>query len=246
MRSNPARGVLSAGSARVVPGVKAMRQGLGTLRRVLRVADVTARGHGYARSVWELESVDADGRPVPWYTYACTEWLSQLDLSALEVFEYGSGNSTRWWAERCRALTSVEHDPVWHGKVAQLLPPDVRYLLEPAVSDYVQSCDGEYDIVIVDGVYRYDCALHAMRHLREGGVIIVDNADWMWNTASCLRAAGFLQVDFVGPGPINNYAWATSVMIPTTSRLQHRDRMQVVGGIEQQGGHDTTFLSGQP
>lgn len=222
-----------------------MRDRLRRLRKVLRAADVTARGYGHARSVRQQESVDADGQPVPWYTYACLQWLGQLDLSVLDVFEYGSGNSTRWWARHCRSLTSVEHDRTWHGKVAPLLPDGVRYLLEPDASGYVQSCDGAYDIIIVDGVYRYDCALHAPRHLRDGGIIIVDNADWMLNTASCLRDAGFLQVDFVGPGPINDYAWATSVMIPTASRLQHRDHLRVVGGIEpQDSAHDTTVFCG--
>src|SRR5262249_60932922 len=154
-----------------------MRDRLRRLRKVLRAADVMARGYGHARSVRQQESVDAAGQPVPWYTYACLQWLSQLDLSALDVFEYGSGNSTRWWSGRCRALTSVEHDAAWHGKVAPLLPENVRYLLEPDAPGYVRSCEGEYDIIIVDGVHRYDCAVHATRHLRDGGVIIVDNAN---------------------------------------------------------------------
>jgi hypothetical protein len=221
-----------------------MRDRLRRLRKILRAADVMTRGYGHARSVRQQESVDAEGHPLPWYTYACLQWLDQLDLSALDAFEYGSGNSTRWWASRCRALTSVEHDPAWHAKVAKLLPDNVRYLLETEASGYVQSCDVEYDIIIVDGVYRHDCALQAMRHLREGGVIIVDNADWLPNTASCLRNEGFLQVDFVGPGPINVYASATSVMIPTASSLQHRDHIRVVGGIEQQYEHDTTVFCG--
>lgn len=212
---------------------------LRNLRKVIRAADVTARGYGHARSVRQRESVDAVGEPLPWYTYACLEWLKQLDLSALDVFEYGSGNSTRWWAARCRTLTSVEHDQAWHAHVAPLLPDGIRYLLESDPSGYIQSCKGEYDIVIVDGVYRLDCAVHATGRLREGGVIILDNADWLRNTASRLRDAGFLQVDFVGPGPINDYAWATSVMIPTASRLQHRDDVLVIRGIEQQSVDET-------
>jgi hypothetical protein len=216
------------------------------VRKIRRVREITTRGYGHARSVRERESVDRAGRPLPWYSYASLHWLDQLDLSRLDVFEYGSGNSTRWWAQRCGTLTSVEHDAEWHAKVAGLLPSAVGYRLEGDTAAYVDACVGDYDVIIVDGEHRYDCAVHAVEHLRPGGVIIVDNADWMWNTTAYLRAAGFLQVDFVGPGPINDYAWATSVMLsPGPSRLEHRDRMSVIGGIEQQGAGDAPVLTGR-
>lgn len=215
-----------------------------TSRKIRRVRDITTRDYGHARSVREQESVDSAGSPVPWYSYAMLQWLDQLDLSGLDVFEYGSGNSTRWWAQRSRTVTSVEHDPDWYRRIAELLPDKVNYQLEKDAAAYVGACSGDFDLIIVDGVYRYDCAVRAVDHLRPGGVIIVDNADWMWNTTAYLRDRGFLQVDFAGPGPINDYAWATSVMLPPGSTvLKHRARMRVLSGIDQQGAGDAP---GQP
>lgn len=180
---------------------------------------------------------------MPWYTYAAVQWLDQLDLSGLDVFEFGSGNSTVWWAERCRSLTSVEHDPDWYDRTVSKVPPSTDYLLISDPAEYVGACSSDYDVIIVDGVYRYDCAAQAVNHLRDGGLIIVDNGDWMWNTTAFLRDRGFTQVDFVGPGPINDYTWSTSAMLaPEPSRIPHKDRMRVIGGISQQGEGDSQTL----
>ncbi len=44
-------------------------------------------------------------------------WLRPGD----EMAEFGSGRSTRWFAERVGHLTSVEDDPAWHARVTQTL-----------------------------------------------------------------------------------------------------------------------------
>jgi hypothetical protein len=43
---------------------------------------------------------------------------------------------------------------------------------------------------------------------------ILDNADWFPNTAKLIRTAGFVQVDFIGAGPVNSYTWCTSIFFP--------------------------------
>src|SRR5436190_7758977 len=124
---------------------------LQAFRRIRRVAAITTGAYGHGLSVRRQQAVDAAGNPIPWYTYAAIEWLRQLDLSKMDVFEYGSGNSTVWWASQCHTLTSVEHDRSWYDGTAPLLPTTVDYRLLPDPEAYVSACDGEYDIVIVDG-----------------------------------------------------------------------------------------------
>lgn len=79
----------------------------------------------------------------------------------------------------------------------------------------------------------------ALSALRDGGAIILDNSDWAWETVRLLRSTGLAQVDFIGPGAINPYVWATSVFLSDSgSRLPHRDRLSVVGGVDQRGASD--------
>jgi SAM-dependent methyltransferase len=129
-------------------------------------------------------------------------WLAGPANSILESFltkrdvglEFGSGRSTLWLAEKVSALTSVEHDPVWHKKVSKEL--ELRklanvncFFVEKDVEDgkgqeaaYVRITEkfpkSSFDFILVDGAYRDSCALASLELLRPGGILIIDDAHW--------------------------------------------------------------------
>ena len=78
--------------------------------------------------------------------------------------------------------------------------------------------DGEkYDVIVIDGKRRAECAATAVKALADGGMIILDDSDRVntsleyVNAIKILRAANLLQVDFYGFCPMNNYTKATSI-----------------------------------
>ena len=171
---------------------------------------------GYFRSVRERAAVDADGDPVPWYTYPAIEYLRGLDLSGLEVFEYGAGNSSAFWATRAKRVHSVEHDPAWRREVERRRLPNLTVTLEENPDDYVglpASLGRPFDVIVIDAERRLECAKTAPGLLRDDGLIVLDNSDWWPKTAAALRDAGLTQIDFTGPGPLNPYAWTTSLFL---------------------------------
>jgi hypothetical protein len=207
-------------------------------RAAVRVARLTAKTYGHYSSAWTLESVGPGGVPVPWYTYPALQWLAQLRFDDVAVLEFGSGNSSRWWASKAASLTAIEDDPEWYAKLAPTLPGNVDYRLRTDPVDYA-SPEGRYGVVVVDGSHRYDCAQSAVAAVQPGGMIILDNSDWHPGTARLLRDAGFVQIDFIGPGPINPYPWATSAfMAPGDFMFAHVDELQVPGGVQQRSGSD--------
>jgi hypothetical protein len=70
-----------------------------------------------------------------------------------------------------------------------------------------------FDIICVDGMARNLTAWLAAQYVKPGGMIIFDNAerDEYAIGYEALRRAGFVRIDFSGPGPINPYAWTTSI-----------------------------------
>ncbi len=108
--------------------------------------------------------------------------------------EFGSGRSTLWLARRCAHLISVEHDPVWHAKVAEVLAEqeitNVDYQCHPEgesdqtgeLSRYVQVArlfgDQTIDFALVDGSYRDYVALSVLPKIKPGGMLIIDNVNW--------------------------------------------------------------------
>jgi hypothetical protein len=223
-----------------------MRRTLGRLAHrflpgVTRVL-LNARTLGFDHGQRLSRAVNAAGEPIPWYTYPAIEYLSQLDARDLSVFEFGTGSSSLFWAARARRVYAVENDPAWHARIAAQRPPNLQLFLREAKDGYV-ACLAEqqerFDLIVIDGRWRRACARLAPQHLREGGLLVLDNSDWHPLTAADLRAAGFLQIDFSGFGPLNAYAWTTSLFLRADTRLQKGFRSpQPIGGIRQHDAED--------
>lgn len=60
-------------------------------------------------------------RGIPWLTFGAIEFLEQRLRPDMRVFEYGSGDSTIFFASRVAAVFSVEHDPAWSRHVTDAL-----------------------------------------------------------------------------------------------------------------------------
>lgn len=148
-----------------------------------------------AVDLWQRRHPDA-----PWLTSMAVGilggWLDGGDT----VFEWGSGKSTTWFAEHAGHVVSVEHDPSWYAIVGDRLErsPQAtleRYLVETTEgatdstrNDYVAvidlTDDETVDVVLVDGLHRDECALRAVRKVRPGGLLVIDNADWYFRTGT--------------------------------------------------------------
>jgi hypothetical protein len=169
--------------------------------------------------------VTTDGEPLPWYTYPAIEYLKQLDFRAKDVFEFGAGNSSRFWAQRARSVTSVEINSEWHATVEKHKLKNQVVMLEEnerAYSLAITRCASNFDVIIIDGAQRLECAKNALPHLRPGGMVILDNSDWHPKTAALLRDADLIEIDFIGFGPVNNYTWATSLFLHRAARIVPR------------------------
>lgn len=179
-------------------------------------ANILRNAYGFVQSAEANRPLDARGRPLPLYTYPAIEYLDQFDLSQKSVFEFGAGASTLYWMERARRVVSVESDRVWCQSLRPLLKPHVELRLEEG--DEFPFCIEEYaerfDLIVVDGAgYRYDCATAALGKRAEGGMIVLDNADWHPQTAAVLRKAGLLQVDMSGFKPTEHHCSTTSLFL---------------------------------
>ncbi len=184
-----------------------------------------AFGLGQWRSVKERMAVNASGAPIPWYTYPAIEYLSSFDFKSCDVFEFGSGNLSLYWAGRARSVCSVEDNQEWFEVVSKTKRGNKIILHRADGVGYVKSLPDQgkfFEIIVVDGNWRYECAVEAINCLKDGGMIVLDNSDRKIEKecGKLLREQGFLQIDFSGFGPINNYTWSTSIFIKTPILLQ--------------------------
>jgi hypothetical protein len=81
------------------------------------------------------------------------------------------------------------------------------------------------DIIVIDGIDRKACVESVLKGCKRNALIIFDNSDWYPKSCAKIREYGFLQIDFVGFGPINEYKWATSIFVQPGSigTLKHKN-----------------------
>jgi len=152
--------------------------------------------------------VDAKGRPVPWMNYPTIEFLENVLHDGSRVFEYGSGQSTKFLASRASSVTTVEHDPAFYTRLSRELPSNVELHFEENEESYVERlarCESDFDLIVVDGVHRSACLQIAPHHLKESGIIILDDADReeYSEAVAALRRAGFRQLRLSGLCPVS-------------------------------------------
>jgi hypothetical protein len=179
---------------------------------------------GWHKSSELSKPTTIDNLPLPWFTYPFIEFLNSIDLSNLNILEFGSGNSSIYWLCKQIKLTSIENDYVWFTQVtkemdAKGLKANLKYC--QTIQEYVAEAEksGEFDIIVVDGRYRFDVINSMCKHFKDGSMVIFDNSDWHPNSCKLLRSQGFHQIDFPGFGPINSYSWVTSLFFKQYPRF---------------------------
>lgn len=122
----------------------------------------------------------------PWISYDAATRLKEIMHSRpCRVLEYGSGNSTLWFARHAGEVYSVEHNPDWHARVQSLLQTNktkaqVFHKLKPTEIEYSHFQSESktlYDIILIDGIWRYSVAQVAVKKLKPNGVLYLDNSD---------------------------------------------------------------------
>jgi len=200
---------------------------------------VLAYDYSQYNTIKKWDCIDIYGNKIPWYTYPTVEFLNTFDFSEKSIFEFGSGNSSAYWAKKAKCVISIEHDKEWFEKVNSSLNDNQTLLYRENSEDYEKSIldfDKKFDVIIIDGIRRLECSKIIEQHLNresmEGSIVILDNSDWFRETSKYLREKlDLIEIDFHGFGPINDYTWTTSVFITRNFRFKPIDNIQPIFSI---------------
>ncbi|WP_462111246.1 O-methyltransferase [Campylobacter concisus] len=209
------------------------------IKKQLNNFKILAYDYAQYSTIKNWDCVDGRGSKIPWYTYPAIEFLNTFDFSEKSVFEFGSGNSSAYWAKKAKDVISVEHDKEWFKKVNSGLNNNQTLLLREDGEEYEKSIlefDKKFDVIVIDGIRRPQCSVLIERCLNYqsdgGGIVMLDNSDWFRETAKYLREKlDLIEIDFHGFGPINDYTWTTSIFITRNFKFKSIDNIQPVFSV---------------
>ena len=194
---------------------------LTNFQRVCRLsADLLQRPSNVPRYV--ADNVVARRSPIdlalPWFSYGAVDFLKANLRRDMHVFEFGSGGSTIFFAQRCASIRAVEEEPRLAARIrcraadrgllnveVTTAPFDFSRPQNFESSDYLEQVrSGRWDLIVVDGAdddytIRPICFRAAESQVNPGGMIIVDDS-WRYPELRSANRARRLEVfESVGP-----------------------------------------------
>lgn len=143
----------------------------------------------------EWQRIDPDnGLVFPWWTWPFMDMLKMGDYSRLSWLEFGAGLGTAWLRSKCQWVDSIEANREWADKAHSLChlsklyngnifrnpDRDIPDGIPEEIEGYFDIIpkDVKYDVISVDGIYRYEAVRWAIDHFKgRTGLLIVDNLD---------------------------------------------------------------------
>lgn len=181
---------------------------------------------GWFKSFESKQSVDMNGNPIPWVTYSFIDFIQERIAKTHAIFEYGSGNSTHYYASKAETVVSVEHDEAWFNSVKGSNPKNAEIIfcalhINGDYSRMAAQTGKKYDVIIVDGRDRVNCCKHSVDALADGGVLVLDDSERAdYNEGRIfLKNKGYKELKFSGISPGLFYYKSTSVFYKANNCL---------------------------
>lgn len=153
-------------------------------------------------------AIDENGKPIAWVTYSFIDFIKERVNKQHDIFEFGSGNSTIFYAEMAKSVYSVEHDKGWFEKSSKIDLPNIKMIQCDLVrgGEYCKSAattGKKFHIIIVDGRDRVNCCKQAIQSLTEDGVVVLDDSERTEYAEALifLKDNGFKHLPFTGMAP---------------------------------------------
>jgi len=178
---------------------------------------------GWIKSLAHGRPLNYKNEPIPWITYPAIDFLDSIVKRNWKTFEWGAGNSTLWWASKVDSVVSIEDNIVWYKEIISKMPSNAFVCNHVDKLEYANSIrsypDKSFDVIVIDGSHRNDCAKKSINKLKDSGIIVFDNSDSSEYNESMvfLNNNGFFRIDFWGLIPSYMYKNCTSVFCRDSS-----------------------------
>ena len=177
----------------------------------------------WKNSFLEGFSQDNQGEALPWMSYGAIEFLQKTLKANDEIFEFGCGASTIFFAKRVKQVVALETSWIWFNIIKEKLKKakinNVELILMKDgltninYENFAKNYNQKFDIIIVDSLKRFLCAKNSIHALKPEGKIILDDSERKnyQKIFDFFAANNFIREDFTGIAPGQLKIKSTSV-----------------------------------
>ena len=161
--------------------------------------------------------IQIKGLPRPWFNYSAIQFLDTIEFQNKKIFEWGAGNSTRYFKARGAIIESVEHNKNWASSLSKETNTQVFFMdTQENYTEQLVKLNKHFDVVIIDGEFREDCAEIFIQYIQKfsPSLLIFDNSDWYpKSTAKLLSNLSYIPIFINGFAPLVTYETQTLFLI---------------------------------
>jgi predicted O-methyltransferase YrrM len=139
---------------------------------------------------------------LPWISYDAIAMLKRHLREDSRVLEFGSGMSTVWYGQRASYVRSVENHRPWFERVGTHIRlrklESVDHVFAESAEEYSRAGVGlgDFDLIMIDGDFRSQCAFRSIPLLAPGGILYLDNSDKHTRNGGDIRKAESICVNY--------------------------------------------------
>jgi len=174
---------------------------------------------GWMRSLEQRKPIDKNGDAMPWMNFPIIKLLEERLTTDLDLFEFGSGYSTQFYAQKVNTVTSLEYDEEWYQLIKSTAPKNVTLCFrgKDIDGDYcraIGSTSKKYDVVVIDGRDRVNCLKQSIPFLSPKGVLLLDDSqrERYREGIDFALDIGFREISFEGLKPGGNEVDRTTIL----------------------------------
>ncbi|MDX2082869.1 MAG: hypothetical protein SFV53_02655 [Rickettsiales bacterium] len=157
-------------------------------------------------------SQDENGEAIPWMTYGAIDFLKNNLNKNQQVFEFGCGASTLFFANKVKKVVGIETNFRWFEIIQSKLfdinkKAEITLMTNGLENNLYQNFAKDYkekfDFIIIDSLKRFECAVNSIKALKPNGAIILDDSQRQnyKKIFDFFAANNFKKLDFFGIAP---------------------------------------------
>jgi hypothetical protein len=150
------------------------------------------------------------------------DWFESYDFSKFDLVEFGSGNSTNYFAEKVKDVISFETDINYYNnlKTKLLNNVDYRFIEKDNLENKTPNIDiSQKTIVFVDCAANRFLTTKNIFNVGLPNIFILDNSEAYQNTCKMIYEKGYLEIPFWGIRLMETQEGCTSVFIKNTFNM---------------------------
>lgn len=168
---------------------------------------------GWKKSFGDGFSQDENGEALPWMTYGAIEFLQNYLNKNQQVFEFGCGASTLFFAKKAQKVIGLETNEMWLKIIQKKLQQGLNHnaqinlmidgLENDSYQNFAKNCGESFDLIVIDSLKRFECAKNCITALKPDGAIILDDSQRQnyRKIFDFFAAQNFYKTDFIGIAP---------------------------------------------